>query len=163
MAPNGWRYILKPELPRFAFVPQNEHLTMTLARLIGLEVPASGLSELTDAAVAYLIKRFDRGDDGTKFLMEDICQLAPKPSLLIQDVARDVLKLRRVVESDAIYITVTLERSRPPKNKSNRRVRWPPHPASLSATRLLRSTPPNVRHQFIQRSLVRSNRWRLLA
>lgn len=79
VAPSGGRYILKPEPSRFAFVPQNEHLTMSLARLVGIEVPPFGLFELTDGAVAYLVKRFDRGDDGSKFLMEDFCQLAGKP------------------------------------------------------------------------------------
>jgi serine/threonine-protein kinase HipA len=79
VAPSGGRYILKPEPSRFAFLPQNEHLTMNLARLVGIEVPPLGLFELTDGTVAYLIKRFDRGDDGTKFLMEDFCQLAGKP------------------------------------------------------------------------------------
>ncbi|SFI44329.1 serine/threonine-protein kinase HipA [Planctomicrobium piriforme] len=79
VAPSDGRYILKPEPSRFAFVPQNEHLTMSLARLVGIEVPPFGLFELTDGAVAYLIKRFDRGDDGAKVLMEDFCQLAGKP------------------------------------------------------------------------------------
>lgn len=79
VAPSGGRYILKPEPSRFAFIPQNEHLTMSLARLVGIDVPPFGLFELTDGTVAYLIKRFDRGDDGAKFLMEDFCQLAGKP------------------------------------------------------------------------------------
>lgn len=79
VAPSGGRYILKPEPSRFAFVPQNEHLTMSLARLVGVEVPPFGLFELTDGAVAYVVKRFDRGDDGSKYLMEDFCQLAGKP------------------------------------------------------------------------------------
>lgn len=79
VAPSGGRYILKPEPSRFAFVPQNEHLTMSLARLVGIEVPRFSLLELADGAVAYLVKRFDRGDDGKKFLMEDFCQLAGKP------------------------------------------------------------------------------------
>jgi len=79
VAPSGGRYILKPEPSRFAFVPQNEHLTMSLARLVGIEVPPFGLIELTDGAVAYVVKRFDRGDDGAKYMMEDFCQLAGKP------------------------------------------------------------------------------------
>ena len=79
VAPNGGRYILKPEPTRFAYLPQNEHLTMSLARLVGMEVPPCGLCELTDGAMAYLIKRFDRADDGTKILVEDFCQLAGKP------------------------------------------------------------------------------------
>ena len=35
--------------------------------------------ELKDKAIAYLIKRFDRLDDGTKLQVEDFCQLAEKP------------------------------------------------------------------------------------
>ena len=79
VAPRGGRYILKPEPARFAFVPQNEHLTMCLAKLTGIEVPPFGLMKLQDGAVAYLVKRFDRQDDGTKLAVEDFCQLAEKP------------------------------------------------------------------------------------
>ncbi len=79
VAPRGGRYFLKPEPSRFAFLPQNEHLTMRLAGLVGIEIPAFGLFELTDGATAYLIKRFDRRDDGAKLPIEDFCQLAGKP------------------------------------------------------------------------------------
>ena len=79
VAPRGGRYILKPDPARFAFVPQNEHLTMCLAALTGIEVPPFGLVELQDGAIAYLVKRFDRLDDGTKLAVEDFCQLAEKP------------------------------------------------------------------------------------
>ena len=79
IAPTAGMFILKPEPSRFAFVPQNEHLTMRLAELVGIEVPACGLVELKDKAVAYLIRRFDRLDDGTKLQAEDFCQLAEKP------------------------------------------------------------------------------------
>lgn len=79
IAPSGGRYILKPEPSRFAFLPQNEHLTMRLAELAGIEVPPFGLVELKDGAIAYVIKRFDRLDDGTKLQVEDFCQLAEKP------------------------------------------------------------------------------------
>ena len=80
VAPAGGRYILKPEPSRFAFIPQNEHLTMRLAALVGIEVPPFGLVELKDKATAYLIKRFDRLDDGTKLQVEDFCQLNEKPA-----------------------------------------------------------------------------------
>jgi len=79
IAPTSGRYILKPEPSRFAFVPQNEHLTMRLAELVGIEVPPFGLVELKDKAIAYIIKRFDRLDDGTKLQVEDFCQLDEKP------------------------------------------------------------------------------------
>ncbi len=80
IAPTGGRYILKPEPSRFAFIPQNEHLTMRLAALAGIEVPPFGLVELKDKTTAYLIKRFDRLDDGTKLQVEDFCQLNEKPA-----------------------------------------------------------------------------------
>ncbi|MFZ5828436.1 MAG: type II toxin-antitoxin system HipA family toxin [Planctomycetota bacterium] len=79
IAPTGGRYVLKPEPSRFAFIPQNEHLTMRLAELVGIEVPPFGLVELKDKAIAYIIKRFDRLDDGTKLQVEDFCQLDEKP------------------------------------------------------------------------------------
>ena len=52
---------------------------MRLAELVGIEVPPFGLVELKDKAIAYIIKRFDRLDDGTKLQVEDFCQLAEKP------------------------------------------------------------------------------------
>lgn len=79
VAASGGRYILKPEPSRFDFLPQNEHLTMRLARLVDIEVPPCGLFELTDGTMAYLVKRFDRKEDGTKRPVEDFCQLAGKP------------------------------------------------------------------------------------
>jgi len=79
IAPTGGRYILKPEPSRFACVPQNEHLTMRLAELVGIEVPPFGLIELKDKSIAYIIKRFDRLDNGAKLQVEDFCQLAGQP------------------------------------------------------------------------------------
>ncbi len=75
---NGGRYILKPETSRYSSLPQNEQLTMRLARLVSIEVPPFGLVQLKDGATAYIIKRFDRLDDGTKLPTEDFCQLAEK-------------------------------------------------------------------------------------
>ena len=79
VASTGGRYILKPESSRFSSVPQNEHLTMRLATLVNIEVPPGGLMNLTDGSLAYLIKRFDRLDDGTKLQLEDFCQLSGQP------------------------------------------------------------------------------------
>jgi serine/threonine-protein kinase HipA len=79
IAPTSGKYILKPEPSHFVFVPQNEHLTMRLAELVGIEAPLFGLVELTDKTIAYIIKRFDRLDDGTKLQVDDFCQLAQQP------------------------------------------------------------------------------------
>lgn len=75
----GGRYILKPESSRFSCLPQNEHLTMRLASLVGIDVPRFGLVRLNDGSIAYVIARFDRSQDGTKLPVEDFCQLAGKP------------------------------------------------------------------------------------
>lgn len=81
VAENGGRYILKPEPARFSALPQNEHATMCLASAVGIETPPFGLMRLKDGSLAYIIKRFDRLDDGTKLQVEDFCQLAEKPKL----------------------------------------------------------------------------------
>ncbi len=79
VAAAGGRYILKPQPARFVHIPENEHLTMRLAGLVGIELPPFGLVELKDGQIAYLIKRFDRLDDGGKLHVEDFCQLDEKP------------------------------------------------------------------------------------
>jgi serine/threonine-protein kinase HipA len=76
VARSGGTYILKPEPMRFSALPQNEHLTMCLASLVGIETPPFGLTRLKDGALAYVIKRFDRLDDGGKLAVEDFCQLS---------------------------------------------------------------------------------------
>jgi serine/threonine-protein kinase HipA len=74
----GGRYILKPETSRFTSVPQNEQLSMLMAQVVGIEVPPFGLVRFQDGATAYIIKRFDRLEDGLKLQVEDFCQLAEK-------------------------------------------------------------------------------------
>ena len=76
VAKSAGRYILKPEPMRFSALPQNEHLTMCLASLVGIETPPFGLTRLKDGALAYVIKRFDRLDNGAKLAVEDFCQLS---------------------------------------------------------------------------------------
>jgi serine/threonine-protein kinase HipA len=78
-SPSGGRYILKPEPSRFSSLPENEHVTMRLASLAGIETPPFGLVRMQGGSLAYLMKRFDRLDDGTKLHVEDFCQLAEKP------------------------------------------------------------------------------------
>jgi len=79
VAETGGRFILKPEAARFSFLPQNEHVTMRLASHVEIETPPFGLLPLKDGTLAYLIKRFDRLDNGGKLQVEDFCQLGEKP------------------------------------------------------------------------------------
>lgn len=75
-ATTGGRFLLKPESLRFSALPQNEHLTMRLAGLVGIETPPCGLVRLKGGEPAYLVRRFDRLADGTKLAVEDFCQLS---------------------------------------------------------------------------------------
>jgi serine/threonine-protein kinase HipA len=78
VAATGGRYILKPETLRFTSVPEIEQLTMRLAQIVGIQVPPFGLIRLKDGTTGYIIRRFDRLDDGSKLQVEDFCQLAEK-------------------------------------------------------------------------------------
>ncbi len=73
---SGGAYILKPQTERFESLPENENLCMCMASSYGIAVPSHGLIPLLDDRLAYLVKRFDRLDDGTsKLQQEDFQQL----------------------------------------------------------------------------------------
>ncbi len=72
---NG-RYILKPQSDIYPELPENEALSMTLAQLIGLDVPIHGLVYSKDKSMTYFIKRFDRVGHHQKLAVEDFAQLS---------------------------------------------------------------------------------------
>jgi len=73
-------YILKPiprDLKKVDQVPANEHLTMQIARQIyGIKTAENALIFFKDGTSAYLTKRFDVKEDGTKWGKEDFASLA---------------------------------------------------------------------------------------
>lgn len=82
----GGSWIVKLPSREFSGVPENEYSMMTLARMIGMDVPAlelidvdaignlpEGIGTLEGKALA--IQRFDRLDDGTAVHIEDFAQL----------------------------------------------------------------------------------------
>jgi serine/threonine-protein kinase HipA len=69
-------YILKPQSDLYPELPENEAITMTLAKTIGLEVPISGLVYSKDHSMTYFIKRFDRVGHNKKLAQEDFAQLS---------------------------------------------------------------------------------------
>lgn len=75
----GSQYILKPQTGVYPSLPENEQLTTRLAKLVGIETAPSGLLELTDGTLAFIIHRFDRLPNGKKVRQEDFCQLAQQP------------------------------------------------------------------------------------
>jgi serine/threonine-protein kinase HipA len=73
-------YILKP-IPnagkREDQMPANEHLTMQIARQVyGIETAENALIFFKNGAPAYITKRFDVNEDGTKLGQEDFASLA---------------------------------------------------------------------------------------
>ncbi|MCH7827334.1 MAG: HipA domain-containing protein [Bacteroidetes bacterium] len=74
----GGEYILKPQNNFYPELPENEDLTMRLAKLIGIEIPLHGLVYSIDGKFTYFIKRFDRYGKNKKLSLEDFAQLAGK-------------------------------------------------------------------------------------
>ncbi|MDZ7771248.1 MAG: HipA domain-containing protein [Balneolaceae bacterium] len=72
----GGRYILKPPSQTWPELPENEHCTMRMAALVGLECVPHGLIRLASGERAYITRRIDRGAQGEKYAMEDMCQLS---------------------------------------------------------------------------------------
>ena len=68
-------FILKPQSEVFLQVPENEDLTMKMAKIFGIETPLTGLIYSKDGSLTYFIKRFDRYGKGKKYHIEDFAQL----------------------------------------------------------------------------------------
>lgn len=71
-------HILKPPNHRFPTLVENEAFCMSLAKAMGLAVPAVSLRRIGNNAFVYLVERYDRiaGKDGgaTRIHQEDFCQ-----------------------------------------------------------------------------------------
>jgi serine/threonine-protein kinase HipA len=68
-------YIIKPQNDLFPQLPENEDVTMRMAKVFGLEVPFHGMIYGKDGSLSYFIKRFDRYGKGSKYATEDFAQL----------------------------------------------------------------------------------------
>lgn len=75
-------YILKPiprDLKKIDQVPANEHVTMQIAKQVyGLNTAECAMIFFRDGSPAYITKRFDVKDDGSKLGKEDFASLAGK-------------------------------------------------------------------------------------
>lgn len=70
-------FILKPPSPQYPELVENEHVTMRLAQLFGIETVPFSLIRLQSGELAYLTRRIDRTRTG-KLAMEDFCQLSER-------------------------------------------------------------------------------------
>lgn len=70
------KYILKPQSDIYQHLPENEDVSMRLAKTLGIEVPLHGLIYNMNNELTYFIKRFDRAGHHDKIPMEDFAQLS---------------------------------------------------------------------------------------
>ncbi len=70
-------YILKPQTPQWAFLPESEHFCMLLARKCKISTADFGLIPLKSGELAYITRRMDRTENGALH-MEDFCQILNK-------------------------------------------------------------------------------------
>jgi len=77
-------FILKPvpaDVPNGTVLPANEHLTMQIAaQVYGIQTAANALVFFPNGQPAYLTRRFDVAEDGSKVHMEDFASLTGKTS-----------------------------------------------------------------------------------
>lgn len=71
----GGNYILKPQNLTFPQMPENEHLTMKMAELLGIQTVISSLIRLKSGELSYITKRIDRSNEGGKIHMLDMFQV----------------------------------------------------------------------------------------
>jgi len=90
-------FILKPPSEKYSQIPENEDLTMKLAKLAGIESVPHALIPLKSGEIAYISRRIDRTDDG-KVHMEDLCQLS---GLLTENKYRS--SMEKVGKTVAMY------------------------------------------------------------
>lgn len=71
------KFILKPQIDSFPFLPEVEDLTMHLAEIAGIATVPHSLIQMKSGKLAYITKRIDRTGKG-KIHMEDMCQLTER-------------------------------------------------------------------------------------
>lgn len=72
---NG-KYIIKPQHHIYPQLPENEDLTMKMAKKYGISIPVHGMVYSKDGTLSYFIERFDRVGRSDKRQVEDFAQIA---------------------------------------------------------------------------------------
>lgn len=71
----GGYYIFKPPSTYYPEMPENEHATMMIAEAFGITTVPYSLIRLNSGELAYITRRVDRREDGTKIHMLDMFQV----------------------------------------------------------------------------------------
>lgn len=94
-------FILKPGEAAFPALPENESLTLALARDFGIRTAEAALVPLRGGVPALLVRRFDRAGRGRRIHMEDFAQLAElEPARKYEGSAESCMKLAQEFTSD---------------------------------------------------------------
>lgn len=72
---HGGNYIFKPPTKEYPELPQNEHVTMRMAEMLGVKTVPSSLIRLRSGELSYITRRVDRTKDGDKIHMIDMFQV----------------------------------------------------------------------------------------
>lgn len=68
-------YILKPQNILYPQMPENEHLSMKLAKLFKIDIVPVNMIRMDSGELCYITKRIDRNKDGSKNHMIDFLQI----------------------------------------------------------------------------------------
>jgi serine/threonine-protein kinase HipA len=73
-------HIVKPCPPEYKELPANEHLSMCINNLLGIDTAICGLIHFADDTLAYVVKRYDREKGGGRIHQEDMMQAMGRPN-----------------------------------------------------------------------------------
>ncbi len=105
----GGEYILKPQIQTFPNIPQNENLCMSIASILGINVPPHTLIKLKDNNLAYIVKRFDRLPS-QKIHQEDFLQILEKKDKYIGSLEEIGNSLKKISAVPGLDVQLFYER-----------------------------------------------------
>ena len=105
----GGEYILKPQTPTFANIPENEQCCMEIAKELNIEVPLHCLIPLKDKSLSYVVKRFDR-EKGVKIHQEDFGQILEQTDKYKGSVEQIGRKLKEISSAPGYDAQLLFER-----------------------------------------------------
>lgn len=109
MVAESGEYILKPQSQTFNHLPENEFICTVLAKKTGIDVPGFALIELKDGSFAYIVKRFDRNNEG-KIHVEDFAQALGKNDKYKGSYEEIGRKLKAISEIPGLDVQLLFER-----------------------------------------------------
>ncbi|OGX05542.1 MAG: hypothetical protein A3G87_03125 [Omnitrophica bacterium RIFCSPLOWO2_12_FULL_50_11] len=108
-AASGGEYILKPQVPQFRFIPENENCCMDIASELGIDTPPHCLLPLKDRSLAYVVKRFDRRGE-EKIHQENFYQVLEKRDKYAGSLEEIGKKLKEISAVPGLDVQLFFER-----------------------------------------------------